>query len=600
MPPKILPVSDPAAARRYGWRTMRRHPKLLLGALGLNAAAAAAGLVGPRLLGELVQDVAGGTTTGHVTRVVVVLLFFVLLQSWLIRGATVYGGRLSQAVLAEMRETFIERVLGLPLSTAEDAGAGDLVSRASRGVDEMQRTAQYALPAILTAAFTFLLSIVGMLAVSPALTVVILVAVPPVVLVTRWYLSRSTEAYRAYKTAAAGMTEELAASTDGAATIEALGLARRRVAAGDASVAATYAADIGTLRLRTVFLPTAEMGYRLPMIAALLLGGYFYTEGWASLAAVTAVVLYTQQMSEPISQARDWLTEMQTATTSLQRLLGVTEVPPDRQVREHTVDADQGLVIEKVTFGYGDGEGPEVLHGIDLTVRKGERLAIVGPSGAGKSTLGRLMAGIHAPTTGSVRLGDAPLVELPLEQLRSEVALVSHEQYVLGGTLRENLALAVRDGDTADDEVIWSALKAVEAKEWVQALPDGLDTVIGSGGTGLTPAQSQQLAIARLVVADPEVLVLDEATSLLDPTSARDLERSLNALLEGRTVITIAHRLHTAYDADRIAVIDDGRVVELGSHTELIANDGSYARLWRSWHGGAPKTPAGGEGERCS
>lgn len=600
MPPKILPVSDPAAARRYGWRTMRRHPKLLLGALGLNAAAAAAGLVGPRLLGELVQDVAGGTTIGHVTRVVVVLLFFVLLQSWLIRGATVYGGRLSQAVLAEMRETFIERVLGLPLSTAEDAGAGDLVSRASRGVDEMQRTAQYALPAILTAAFTFLLSIVGMLAVSPALTVVILVAVPPVVLVTRWYLSRSTEAYRAYKTAAAGMTEELAASTDGAATIEALGLARRRVAAGDASVAATYAADIGTLRLRTVFLPTAEMGYRLPMIAALLLGGYFYTEGWASLAAVTAVVLYTQQMSEPISQARDWLTEMQTATTSLQRLLGVTEVPPDRQVREHTVDADQGLVIEKVTFGYGDGEGPEVLHGIDLTVRKGERLAIVGPSGAGKSTLGRLMAGIHAPTTGSVRLGDAPLVELPLEQLRSEVALVSHEQYVLGGTLRENLALAVRDGDTADDEVIWSALKAVEAKEWVQALPDGLDTVIGSGGTGLTPAQSQQLAIARLVVADPAVLVLDEATSLLDPTSARDLERSLNALLEGRTVITIAHRLHTAYDADRIAVIDDGRVVELGSHTELIANDGSYARLWRSWHGGAPKTPAGGEGERCS
>jgi ABC-type multidrug transport system fused ATPase/permease subunit len=291
---------------------------------------------------------------------------------------------------------------------------------------------------------------------------------------------------------------------------------------------------------------------------------------------------------------------MQTATTSLQRLLGVTEVPPDRQVREHTVDADQGLVLEKVTFGYGDGEGPEVLHGIDLTVRTGERLAIVGPSGAGKSTLGRLMAGIHGPTTGSVRLGGAPLVELPLEQLRSEVALVSHEQYVLGGTLRENLALAVRDGDTAGDEVIWSALKAVEAQEWVQALPDGLDTVIGSGGTGLTPAQSQQLAIARLVVADPKVLVLDEATSLLDPTSARDLERSLNALLEGRTVITIAHRLHTAYDADRIAVIDDGRVVELGSHAELIANEGSYARLWRSWHGGAPEAPAGTEGERCS
>ncbi|MEU6097817.1 ABC transporter ATP-binding protein [Streptomyces sp. NPDC047079] len=598
VPPKILPVSDPAAARRYGWHTMRRHPKLLAGTLGLNAAAAAAGLVGPRLLGELVQDVAGGTTAGHVSRVVIVLLFFVLVQAWLIRGATVQGGKLSQAVLAEMREKFIERVLALPLSTAESAGSGDLISRASRGVDEMQRTAQYALPAILTAGFTFLLSVVGMLAVSPGLTLVILVALPPVVLVTRWYLSRSTDAYRAYKTAAAGMTEELAASTDGAATIEALGLAKRRVEAGDASVAATYAADIGTLRLRTVFLPTAEIGYRLPTVAALLLGGYFYSKGWASLSAVTAVVLYTQQMSEPISQARDWLTEVQTATTSLQRLLGVTEVPPDRQVREHTVDSRQGLTVEKVTFGYGDG--PEVLHGIDITVRKGERLAVVGPSGAGKSTLGRLMAGIHGPRSGSVRLGDAPLVELPLEQLRSEVALVSHEQYVLGGTLRENLALAVRAGDSAGDEAIWSALKAVEAREWVQALPDGLDTTIGSGGTSLSPAQSQQLAIARLIVADPKVLVLDEATSLLDPSSARDLERSLNALLAGRTVITIAHRLHTAYDADRIAVIEDGRVVELGSHTELLANDGYYARLWSSWHGRPTDTKTGMEGERCS
>ncbi|WP_405387470.1 ABC transporter ATP-binding protein/permease [Streptomyces sp. NBC_01102] len=577
---------------------MRQHPKLLVGALGLNAAAAAAGLVGPRLLGDLVQAVVGGTTVGHVTGVVLVLLFFVLVQSWLIRGATVQGGRLSQAVLAEVREQFVERVLALPLSTAEEAGSGDLVSRASRGVDEMQRAAQYALPAILTAGFTFLLTVIGMLAVSPGLTLVILIAVPPVVLVTRWYLSRSTDAYRAYKTAAAGMTEELAASTDGAATIEALGLANRRIEAGDTSVAATYAADIGTLRLRTVFMPTAEIGYRLPMIAALLLGGYFYNQGWASLSAVTAVVLYTQQMAEPISQARDWLTEMQNATTSLQRLLGVTEVPPDRQVREHTVDGRQSLTVENVTFGYGDG--PEVLHGIDITVAKGERLAIVGASGAGKSTLGRLMAGIHGPRSGSVRFDGAPLIELPLEQLRSEVALVSHEQYVLGGTLRENLALAVRAGESAGDEELWSALKAVEAKDWVQALPDGLETAVGSGSTSLSPAQTQQLAIARLIVADPKVLVLDEATSLLDPSSARDLERSLNALLAGRTVITIAHRLHTAYDADRIAVIEDGRVAELGSHTELIANDGYYARLWSSWHGGPTDTKMCMEGEQCS
>ena len=208
---------------------------------------------------------------------------------------------------------------------------------------------------------------------------------------------------------------------------------------------------------------------------------------------------------------------------------------------------------------------------------------MVGPSGAGKSTLGRLLAGIHPPRAGSVTVGGVGLAELPLDDLRGHVALVTQEHHVFVGTLRENLALAAPT--PATDAELLDALDAVDALEWVSALPEGLDTVVGSGGRTLTAAQAQQIALARLVLADPHTLVLDEATSLIDPRAARHLERSLAAVLEGRTVIAIAHRLFSAHDADRVAVVEDGKISELGSHDELVAAGGSYAALWDSWNG---------------
>jgi ABC-type multidrug transport system fused ATPase/permease subunit len=219
-----------------------------------------------------------------------------------------------------------------------------------------------------------------------------------------------------------------------------------------------------------------------------------------------------------------------------------------------------------------------VLEEVDLELQPGERLAIVGPSGAGKSTLGRLLAGVHPPGRGRVTVGGADLIGLAVEDLRREVSLVTQEHHVFAGTVADNLRLAVPDATVAQLQA------ALDAVDWI-GIP--MDEPVGPNGRALSPAQSQQLALARLVLADPHTLVLDEATALLDPRAARHLERSLSAVLQGRTVVAIAHRLHTASDADRVAVVEDGRIVELGTHDELVTKGGSYAALWRSWHGQA-------------
>ena len=572
-----LPVADAATVRRQTAVLLRRHRRSLAGVVILHALAAATGLAGPWLLGRLVDDVTTGTTAAAVDRLVAVLAVAVLTQSVLIRFAQRSAMVLGESVFAELREEFLTTVARLPLSTVERAGTGDLVARTTNDIDRVQYTVRFGIPRVLVTVATIVLTAVAAALTDPLVALGLLAGAPSLLAVTRWYLRRAAPAYLRESAAYATLNGTITESVEGARTVDALGMGGRRRARVDADLREAFAAESATLRLRTVLFPGVDASFLLPVLAVLVWGTYLISTGHATIGAVTTVALYATQVIQPIGELIFWLDEIQVGTTSLARILGVQQVAPDRTVGSRT-PVDETIVGRDVRYAYR--EGHDVLHGIDLDLRPGERLAIVGPSGAGKSTLGRMLAGIHPPTGGTVTAGDVPLVELPLDDLRGHVALVTQEHHVFVGTLAENLRLAQFD---ADDDALLRALDAVDARAWVEALPDGLDTVVGSGGRPLTPAQAQQVALARLVLLDPHTLVLDEATSLLDPRAARHLERSLSAVLAGRTVVAIAHRLHTAHDADRVAVVDAGRITEIGSHDELVDADGDYAALWHSW-----------------
>ncbi|WP_431916875.1 ABC transporter ATP-binding protein [Nonomuraea jabiensis] len=575
---EILPVADRKQVRAYARRLTLRYPRQLTIALALHGLAAVAGLAVPWQLGGLVEDVQYGIEV-NVAVVAAAIAGFLLLQGALMRFAVLASARLGEKVLAELREEFVDRVLGLPLSTVERAGAGDLITRTSRDVDSLSRTVRKAVPETLIALVTFLITVGAMFLVSPLLMLPMLVAGPVIGVSTRWYLKRARDGYLRENAAYADMTEGLAETVEGARAVEALGLQARRRSRTDGDISRSFAAERYTLGLRTVWFPAVELGYVIPVVATLLVGGLFYTNGWVALSQVATATLYAQQLIDPLDRFLSWIDELQVGGASMARLLGVANVPDDRAAGSAR---PSGELLEASDVRYAYREGRDVLHGVSLTVRPGERLAMVGPSGAGKSTLGRLLAGIHGPRTGSVSVGGVPLVDLPLDELRGHVALVTQEHHVFKGSLRDNLLIARPE---ASDAAVRQALESVDALDWVLALPEGLETEVGSGGLAVSPAQAQQLALARLVLADPHTLVLDEATSLIDPRAARHLERSLAAVLDGRTVIAIAHRLYTAHDADRVAVVEDGRISELGSHDDLVAEGGSYAALWTSWHG---------------
>jgi len=577
-PERGWPVADNDAVFAFFRRLLRRRRGAFAAMVALNGLAAVTALLVPRLLGNLIDGtVDGDITNAGVTSLAMLILGVVVAQALFTflgqRTSTLFG----QDLLASAREYIIDTILRLPLGRVEGASTGDLVTRVTRDVGTMSRSVQFGVPMAIISMLTVGLSIVAMMLNSLLLAVPALLLIGTSMFQVRNYLRRAQKCYIAEGATYSRINTTLTETVEGARTVEALGLSRRRVQAGDDDIALSSQAERYGMTLRNLLFAVIDVAFNTPRVLTLVVGAYGYSRGWVTLGQITAAVLYVEALSGPLDRLVGEVDRLQVGAASTSRLLGIAQVPPDRVACDDRPTGPD-LIGEDLRFAYR--EGHDVLHGVDLTLRTGERLAIVGPSGSGKSTLGRLLSGINGPRTGSVRVGGVELTSLPLEQLRTEVALVTQEHHVFVGSVRDNILLARED---SSDDAVWAALDAVGSADWVRRLPGGLDTMVGSGQQALTPAQAQEIALARLIIADPHTLVLDEATSLIDPRTARTVEGSMNALLSNRTVVAIAHRLHTAHDADRIAVVIDGRIAELGSHEELVYLDGEYAALWRAW-----------------
>ncbi|TXS54114.1 ABC transporter ATP-binding protein [Streptomyces sp. uw30] len=577
-----LPIAEPKDVRRATTRLIRADARAFTAVLALNSLAAIAGLAAPWLVGRIIDEVRAGHGVAPVDHLALAILIAATAQLLLARWARYVGHRFGERTLARVREEFVDRTLALPANVVERAGAGDLTARGTADVALVGTTLRDVGPVMLISSVQVVFLLAAVITLNPLLGVCGVLGFGGIRWALRWYLRRARDGYLAEGAATSDVAEILAATATGARTVEALRLEKRRVSASRDALETSRRTRFHTLFLRSVFFPAVEMSYVVPVATVLLLGGVLLERGELSLGSVVAAALYLQQLAEPLDEILMRVEQLQSSGASFARVEGLARAP-QATATDSPTPADDRIDVTGVRYAYD--RGGEVLGGVDLTVRPGERLAVVGPSGAGKTTLSRLLAGVDAPTAGSVTVGGVPVVALGPEQLRRQVVLVTQEHHVFLGTVRDNLRIAE---PSATDEELWAALTAVGADTWVRRLPEGLDTALGDGGRATDGSQAQQLALARVVLADPHTLILDEATALLDPTTARHTERALAAVLQGRTVIAIAHRLHTAHDADRVAVMENGLLTELGTHDELVAAGGAYSSLWRSWHGERP------------
>jgi len=576
----ILPVSTPREAAALARRLLSQRPWALAGCAAMFVVEGLAGLVAPWMLGRIVDAVIDGDSASAITVAVL----------WIV-GAAVVGGlatflsvsllaRTAEPALADLRETVVERALELEATEFEASGSGDLLSRVGDDVRLVTESFTEVIPLLVNSVVAVVFTAVGLFALDWRLGIAGLGAVPFYVLALRWYLPRSGPYYRREREANGERAEALLTGIHASRTLRAYGIAGSHQELTTAASWRSAQLSIDVFRLQTRFYGRNNRAELIGLLLILGTGFALVDAGEVSVGAVTAAALLFHRLFNPVGAIVGLFDEVQSVGASLVRLVGVAQLPPPVPVDDPQRPADAHLVVRGLHHEYV--EGRPAVDEVSLDVAPGKRVAVVGASGAGKTTLGAAIAGRLAPTRGTVLLGEVPLARVDGDG-REPVAIVSQEVHVFAGSVRDNLTLAAPSASDAD---LASALAAVGAWASAQALPEGLDTMVGDGALTLTPALAQQIALGRVLLADPHVVVLDEATAEAGSAGARSLELAALAVTADRTSVTIAHRLTQAVTADEIVVMDAGRVVERGSHDELVAAGGRYAELWAAWSAG--------------
>ena len=496
--------------------------------------------------------------------------------------------RVGENFLRRLRIRVFDHLQRLSMRFYDRSKAGVLVSRMTSDVDSLAELIQLGLAMFVSNALLLVVSVIVLTSVSWQLMLVCMLALPPVILASIKFQRDSNDAYLEVRDRIGSTLSHLQEGIAGVRVVQAFAREEVEVGRFERGNRELYDSHMRSVAISAWYLPVIELAGWGTTAMALGVGGWWVHEGMLTVGTVAFFVLTLSNLFEPVQQLSQLFNMVQSAGAGLYKLYELLDTPVDVRERPGAVDlAGAGDVeVDGVSFAYGDG--PTVLRDVSLRIPAGTRLALVGPTGAGKSTLAKLVARLYDPTSGSVRLGGVDLRDATLASLRGRIVVIPQEGFLFNGTIRDNVRLARAD---ATDAEVDDALRAVGAYERFAALPEGLDTEVRERGSRLSAGEKQLVSLSRAALADPAVLVLDEATSSLDPGTEVLVESAVDRLLEGRTVVVIAHRLSTSERADVVGVVDGGELVELGTHADLVAAGGRYASLYATWVAGA-RAPA--------
>ncbi|MFE6702861.1 ABC transporter ATP-binding protein [Streptomyces sp. NPDC057718] len=586
--PTALRTATGGEAARWVAEHCRRAPWLTASTVLTTVAGAALQVLPVLLLGRVVDGVVGGESRSILLTVGILMVAAALFGAAATAASTFLIGKLGAELLARLREEAVRAVLGMPSARVEEVGRGDVLSRVGDDVAVISKGIRTAIPTVFSAGVLVVIATIGMFGLDWRLGLAGACALPAYALALRWYLPRSAPLYRKQRVAQADRAQALISGLNGIDTVRAYRLedsVREKVTDESWRVRNL---GIEVFRFFGRFVGRENRAEFIGLVLILLVGYALLEADAATLGEVSAAPLMFHRLFTPLGAIMFTFDEAQKSGASLTRLVGVFSEPSEeRLVGDASVAtaavAPYPVTVRDLTFTYPGAEDP-VLRDVSLSIPAGGSLALVGATGAGKSTLAALIAGIGRPQTGSVRVGTHDLADLDEAGARALVSILTQETHVFSGPLADDLRLAA---PLASDDELTDALRTVGAGEWAASLPDGLNTPVGEGGERLDVTKVAQLALARLVLGRSPVVVLDESTAEAGSEGAAELERAVLAACSGRTTLFVAHRLTQAMAADRIAVLSAGRVVEEGTHSELVELGGQYARLWRAWREGS-------------